>query len=384
MLHEFLTTHHESIVARSRARLLARHGPPAREAEIKDGVSVFLRQLGEILRREQLTAVRPEAAAEIGAPSDMGESASRRGGALGHAGFSIAQVVQGYGDICQAITELANELHAPITADEFRSLNRCLDEVTAEAVTEFARQRDRTIASENNERLGVFAHELRNGLNNAVLAYEALRTGAIGISSNTGLLLGRALNGLRDLVDKSLAEVRLEVGAHRREPVALDEFIQEIELIAGIEARSRGQELSVSPVAPKVTINIDQQLLAAAIGNLLQNALKFSRPRGRVELRIDSTTSAGRVLIEVEDQCGGLPPAFSSELFQPFRQRGSNKSGLGLGLFIARQGIEANGGTLRVRDLPGRGCVFTVDLPIADGPTLAARRLASEPILAPR
>ncbi|MEO8505084.1 MAG: HAMP domain-containing sensor histidine kinase [Acidobacteriota bacterium] len=363
-------------MARSQARLLARHGPAAPEGEIKDGVSTFLRQLGQILRREQLTTERPEAAAEIGAPSEMGESASRRGGALGHAGFSIAQVVQGYGDICQAITELADELHVPIAADEFRSLNRCLDEVTAEAVTEFARQRDRTIASENNERLGVFAHELRNGLNNAVLAYEALRTGTIGIASNTGLLLGRALNGLRELVDKSLAEVRLEVGAHRREPVALDEFIQEIELIAGIEAGSRGQELSVSPVAQGVTINIDQQLLGAAMGNLLQNALKFSRPRGRVELRIDSTTSAGRVLIEVEDQCGGLPPAFSRELFQPFRQRGSNKSGLGLGLFIARQGIEANGGTLRVRDLPGQGCVFTVDLPIAVGPAPAARPLA--------
>jgi signal transduction histidine kinase len=369
MLHEFLTHHHDSIVAAARTRLLARTAPRATEAELKDGVPLFLRQLETILRREQVTTARPGVAAEIGAGSEMGESASRRGGELRHAGFSIAQVVQGYGDICQAITDLADELHAPITADEFRTLNRCLDEVIAEAVTEFARQRDRSVASDNTERLGIFAHELRNLLNNALLAYEALKTGTLGIGSNTGLMLGRALLGLRDLIDSSLVEVRLEAGAHRRERVGLDQFMEEVELAATIDAQARRHELTVTrPVAAGVEIEIDRQLLAAALGNLLQNAFKFSRPLGRVALRTDTTTAPERVLIEVEDECGGLPPGFADEVFQPFRQRGFNRSGLGLGLVIAREGVEANGGTLRVRDIRGKGCVFTVDLPKALDP----------------
>ncbi len=367
MLHEFLTDHHESIVAASRARLLARTAPHATEAELNNGVPLFLRQLEAVLRREQDTLERPDAAALIGAPTEMGESASRQGGELRNAGFSIAQVVQGYGDVCQAITELADELKAPITADEFRTLNRCLDEVIAEAVTEFARQRDLSVASQDTERRGILAHELRNLLNNALLAFEALKTGTIGISSNTGMMLGRALLGLRDLIDGSLVEVRLEAGAHRRQRVVLAELMEEVALAATIQAGAYHRELTVTQVAEDVAIDIDRQVLAAALGNLLQNAFKFSRPLGRVVLRTDTTTEPGRVLIEVEDECGGLPPGSAQDLFQPFRQHGFNRSGLGLGLVIAREGVEANGGSLRVRDLPGKGCVFTIDLPKAVG-----------------
>jgi signal transduction histidine kinase len=383
LLHEFLTRHHDEIVDAARARLLARTAPRATEAELRDGIPLFLRQLEAILRREQDTPERPAGSAEVGAPSEMGESASRRGGELRHAGFSIAQVVQGYGDICQAITQLSDELQAPITADEFRTLNRCLDEVIAEAVTEFARQRDRSVASENTERLGVFAHELRNLLNNAVLAYEALKTGTVGIASNTGMMLGRSLIGLRNLIDRSLAEVRIEAGTNLRERVPLAEFMEEVELAATIEASAHDHDLAVHPVDRRVAIDVDRQLLGAALGNLLQNAFKFTRPHGRVVLRTDTATLPDRVLIEVEDECGGLPSGFADNLFQPFRQRGADRSGLGLGLIIARQGVEANGGALRVSDLPGKGCVFTVDIPRAHQPAGADSRPTTEAALRP-
>ncbi len=371
MLHEFLTFHHETIVARARVRLLARSSLRANESEVRDGVPLFLRQLEKILRRENLTSARPQETAEVGAPSEMGASASRQGGNLRQAGFNIAQVVQAYGDICQAITALATELRTPITSDEFRTLNRCLDEVIAEAVTEFARQRDRSVASQNTERLGIFAHELRNHLNTALLAYEALKIGAVGISSNTGSMLGRALLGLRSLIDTSLAEVRLQAGANRRDLVELSELIEEVALAAHAEAGALGKELTVAPVAHGVTLDVDRQLLAAALGNLLQNACKFSRPFGRILLRTDTTTAPDGVLIEIEDECGGLPPGVAEGLFKPFTQHAPDRSGLGLGLLIARQGVEANGGTLRVRNLPGVGCVFTVDLPRALSPPAA-------------
>ena len=85
--------------------------------------------------------------------------------------------IHDYGDVCQAVTELAVELDAPITADEFRTLNRCLDEAMAEAVTEFGRQRELSISDDETERLGFFAHELRNLLSNAMLAFEVLKSG---------------------------------------------------------------------------------------------------------------------------------------------------------------------------------------------------------------
>ena len=128
-----------------------------------------------------------------------------------------------------------------------------------------------------------------------------------------------------------------------------------------MEASARGLTFDVAPGAAGVDMMVDRQLLAAAIANLLQNAFKFTRPRHpRVA---EASATDDRVLIEVEDECGGLPPGKAPELFRPFEQRGADRSGLGLGLSISRKSIEANGGELRVRDIPGTGCVFTIELP---------------------
>jgi signal transduction histidine kinase len=110
-----------------------------------------------------------------------------------------------------------------------------------------------------------------------------------------------------------------------------------------------------------VAVEVDRQILGGAIANLMHNAFKFTRPAGQVSLK--TSTTAERVLIEIEDECGGLPPSKAEELFEAFQQRGEDRSGLGLGLFISRKGVEANGGVLGVRDIPRHGCVFTIDLP---------------------
>jgi len=83
--------------------------------------------------------------------------------------------------------------------------------------------------------------------------------------------------------------------------------------------------------------------------------------------RVRVGASAERVLIEVQDECGGLPAVPGGtevdRLFRPFEQRSSDRTGLGLGLAFSRWGVEANHGRIYVRNLPGQGCVFTVDLP---------------------
>jgi signal transduction histidine kinase len=96
-------------------------------------------------------------------------------------------------------------------------------------------------------------------------------------------------------------------------------------------------------------------------GNVLQNACKFTRAGTTVTLRVSSNSE--RVLIEVEGECGGLPAGNVDDLFRPFDQRSADRTGMGLGLAFSKWGVEANHGRISARDLPGRGCIFTIDLP---------------------
>jgi signal transduction histidine kinase len=351
VLHEFLSTNRADIIARTRAKVAARPAPLATEEELERGIPLFLDQLVDNLRQSRTSS------------EAVGESAAIHGLDLLKKGFTVAQVVQDYGGLCQAVTELADETKAPITADEFHTFNRCLDDAIARAVTEFTQTRERLILDDGTERLGNLAHELRNSLGVATLAFQTLQMGSVGLGGSTASLLARSLRRLSGLVDSSMAEVRLEAGVRAPERVSVREFVEEVEVGAAMEATACGLTLAVTPVERGIEIVADRQLLAAAVANLLQNAFKFTRARGNVSLKTSSTED--RVFIEVEDQCGGLPPGSASEVFRPFAQRSSNRRGLGLGLSISRKSVEANGGQIRVRDIPGVGCVFTIDLPLA-------------------
>jgi signal transduction histidine kinase len=349
MLHDFITENRTEIIARCRVKVAARPAPRPTPAELNHGVPLFLGQLAEILRLETTSS------------PGIRDSAARHGNELLRLGCTVGQVVNDYGDVCQSITDLAIDRKAPISTDEFRSLNRCLDEAIANAVTEYGKQRDQRISAEGTERLGIFAHELRNLLNSAMLSFEVLRTGSVGVGGATGAILGRSLRGLRDLVDRSLADARLDAGIQNRERIAVAEFIEEVEVSAAMEARARGLRLTIARVDGDVAVEADRQILTSVVANLLQNAFKFTPPGGHVSLR--SSADADRVRMEVEDECGGLPPGDPRALFLPFEQRGGDRTGLGLGLAISHRGVEASGGVLQVRNIPGTGCVFTVDLP---------------------
>ena len=154
-----------------------------------------------------------------------------------------------------------------------------------------------------------------------------------------------------------------------REQVLVSAFVDEVASAATLDANARGLTLSVSPVEAGLTIEADRQVLAAVVGNLLQNAFKFTRPHSTVMLRVGS--SADRVLVEIEDECGGLPGATDQAVFRPFEQRSADRTGLGLGLAFSRWGAEANNGRIHARNLPNKGCIFTVDLPRFHVPALA-------------
>jgi signal transduction histidine kinase len=349
MLDEFVRVNRAAILDRARAKVAARRAPRPSDAELKEGIPLFVDQL--------VTALgRPGAST-----AEIGEHAARHGSDLLSLGFTVDQVVHDYGNICQAVTELAFELKAPIATQEFRTLNRCLDDAIAEAVGEFGRCRELAIAKDGTERLAVLAHEMRNLLFTAMLSFAALEKGDVGISGSTGALLSESLRDLSALIDRSLAEVRLESDVQKRERVRIAELVEEVRISGTLEAVARGVRFAVAPVEFGIVVDADRLVLASVFGNLVQNAFKFTRSNSLVSLTTHAT--ADRVVIEIADECGGLGPGSSEELFRAFEQRGTDRTGLGLGLAISRRGIETCGGELRVRDLPGTGCVFTVDLP---------------------
>jgi signal transduction histidine kinase len=355
MLHEFVTTNREAIIARTREKLTHRPWPTASTNELDHGVPLFLTQLSETLRWESTPSPF--------APDAIGASAARHGADLLALGFTVSQVVHDYGDVCQAVTELALERHAPITTQEFHTLNRCLDNAIAEAVTEHARVTAESKSIEEVERLGQLTHEIRDKLNTALFAFHALKRGAVAINGSTGAVLGRSLMSLRSLVDGTLADIRLAAHQQRREPVSLTEFLNDIAVAGSLDAEYRGLTFVIEPVDPELTVSGDPQLLSSAVMNLLNNAFKFTRSGGSVVLR--AYHQDRRLRIEVQDECGGIPES-AGDPFQPFGdQLGSDRTGLGLGLSIARKAIRAHGGDIQIRNTPGKGCVFVIEVPLA-------------------
>jgi histidine kinase/DNA gyrase B/HSP90-like ATPase len=270
------------------------------------------------------------------------ESAIRHGRELLNKGFTVSRVVHDYGDVCQSITQLAIERDAAFSAADFCTLNRCLDDAIAGAVTEYSRQRNGPTVglppAYGADRPGFLAHELRNLVNTAIVSFEVLRAGNVGIAGSTGSVLHRSLLGLRALVGQSLAEVRLTHGVQRQDPAHVSDLVDDVVTAAALQTDTIGIRLIVEPVDQNVVIAGDRQVLAAVVSNLVQNAFKFTRPHTAVIVRVNA--GAERVLIEVEDECVGLPVANPEDLFRPFEQQNGDRTGLGLGLAFSRWGTD--------------------------------------------
>ena len=355
MLRDFIALHRAEILASARSRVAKRSSPVVSEVELTEGLPIFLDQLDEALGMA-VTTDDPDHA-------DIRESADRHGYDLFHQGLSVGQVVHDYGDLCQVITALAVSKRAPIATEEFQTLNLCLDDAIAGAVTSFDRLRERAINDEGTERLGVLAHEMRNLLNTAMMSFSSIKKGIVAAGGSTSVVHERTLLRLQMLIDRSLADVRLDAQLLNLERLSAREIIDDVEIGAATMAATRGLKLNVTVADPTAVVVADRQILAAAIANLLQNALKFTHAGSTVELRAIATE--GRVLIEVEDECGGLPPEKTRNILRPFTQQGRDRTGLGLGLSICAKAAKSVGGELRLRDLPGKGCVFTIDIPRA-------------------
>jgi signal transduction histidine kinase len=363
MLRDFITSNGPELIDRCRRKVANRRAPRATPSELEFGVPFFLEHLADMLPDG---SGRPGDLASLGVSQTV-DGSTRHGRELHRHNFTVEQVVHDYRDLRESIAALALEQDVEITLSEYETLDTGLDSAVGGAVTEFARQHrisegnTEEGALARNERLGILAHEMRNLLNTAILAISAIKRGSVGFGGATALALDRSLIGMRGLIDRTLAEVRLDDGADSlREVIEIGPFIWEVQVASALEAANKGCELSIIPVEEGIFVEADRHILAAAVANLLENAFEFVRDDCQVLLRAHA--AQGRVLLEVEDECGGVSHGMA-EHFRPFEQHNTDRRGVRAGLLISRKGIEASGGTLSARNVPGRGCIFTINLP---------------------
>ncbi|MEQ1756739.1 MAG: hypothetical protein ABL986_00340 [Vicinamibacterales bacterium] len=180
------------LISQNRTELLDRWAEKTRRAGALTavrpdaGIPVFVDQLVDVLRHGSASA------------SDMSASAAEHGRDLFAEAFTVDQLVHDYGGVCQAITDLAVDTGVAIRADEFRTLNQCLDDAIADAVSEYT-ARQQAINDYDDV-------HFRNLVYMAVASLEAIRQGDCGVAGATGDVLQRSLSALSDLARNQSSE----------------------------------------------------------------------------------------------------------------------------------------------------------------------------------
>jgi len=280
-------------------------------------------------------------------------------------GFSLDSVVREYGALCDCIFAAAQDAGLTVDYRESQVVFDCVITGIANAVSEYARQRDAEIQRQSTEHFAFIAHELRNPLSSAMLGFTLLKEQQLlRVNERTVAVVERGLGRMHDLIEHSLQGARLGSGIElHRERIEVRTLLDEIEVGSSGEASARNIRIEVVSEGD-AEIDADGRLIRSALSNLVRNAVKFSHEGAVVSVR--TRVAGGHATFEVEDGCGGLADGVVEAAFAPFAQFGGrDQSGFGLGLAIARQAADAHGGSLRIQNLPGKGCIFILDVPTA-------------------
>ncbi|MDX2198857.1 MAG: ATP-binding protein [Phycisphaerae bacterium] len=266
-----------------------------------------------------------------------------------------------------ARTIAAGDLHARVGP----AIGRRRDEL-GKLAHDFDRMADHidALVTEQKQLFRHASHELRSPLARLQVAVGLLR------QKHDDPLYDRIeleCEALDRQIDDLLSLARLESGAQivKRAPVDLTRLIRELASDAAFEARGRGSEavLAVEPVEVEALVVADEGILRSALENVVRNAIAYTADRTRVELRLaraipSAGASAPSWSFTVQDRGPGVPPEQINAVFDPFfRGRGSGVGGLGLA--IAKRGIELFGGSIRAENSDGGGLLVTIRLPVA-------------------
>jgi signal transduction histidine kinase len=318
---------------------------------IVDAIHPFLHEMVAELRHAATTP-------------DRSPSATEHGAQRFNLGYDVGGVIREYGLLYELLLELAEENGIECTAEEIRQMSRFFFRAIVDSATQYAAARDHEMVEQARKHVAFLAHELRNPLGSARFALSLMNERGELAPSSIAASLDRSLTRMANLLDDALVSLRLhEVGALHYEWLSLHEVLGQLVTEITAEAEAKHQTIVVEGSA---RVRADRRALCSALSNLIRNAVKFTPSGGAIHLR--AREARGSVVIEVEDSCGGLPEGTAKRLFDPFVQAGADRSGFGLGLAIAEQAARAHGGALRAHDLPGKGCVFVLDVPAEPPP----------------
>ena len=325
--------------------------------ELWDHLPGFFDEVVAVLRTEE--GSNAEAAAVNGSAASAAHGTQRL-----RVGFDLVEVLREYEILTECILDEVELAGGSISTRAFRRVQGLINAGRAQAITAYIDRRDTEMGRTHSQHVAFIAHELRNPLMTAFLALSALRRNEREQDQWALGILSRNLTALRELIDQVLTADRLSGQIQlKRESFDLRALLEQVIAEAQLAARQRGVEIALQ--APEALLfSGDQRLLRSAIGNVLGNAVKFTHEGSEIAVR--AARHASGITIEVEDGCGGLPQGNATQLFEPFVQRGENRTGFGLGLAIVKQALEAHGGQVSVRNLAGKGCVFVLELPAAD------------------
>jgi signal transduction histidine kinase len=303
----------------------------------------------------------------VGAPRTLEGASEQLPACVAHGaqrlrvGFDLIEVIREYEILTECRLDEVQALGGSITIDAFRHVQRLLDAGRAQAVEAYVRRRDEDMAREHAQHVAFIAHELRNPLMTASMAMTVLRKSARPEDEWALSRLARNLATVRELIDQVLVADRLQGHVHlQRAALDLRTLLEEAITDARLTAEQRHVAL-VLDASESLPFSGDERLLRSAINNVLGNAIKFTHEGESVI--VSGSREQGSLVIRVEDRCGGLPDTNPQELFKPFVQGNSNRTGFGLGLAIVKQALEEHGGHVSVQNLPGKGCVFSLELP---------------------
>ncbi|HWN71893.1 MAG TPA: HAMP domain-containing sensor histidine kinase [Haliangium sp.] len=321
--------------------------------EIIDSLPIFIDQLIDALRRARSDA--PDSPV-----LDHSEVAADHGAQRFRAGFSIQSVVREYGILRECIFDLLAEGETSVSIQEVRLMSHALTIGVTDAVSRFSQERDEQLERQAGDHLAFLAHELRNPITSGRFALDLLRKRWPPGDTRELDVLHRSLSRVQELIDRSLIQIRLRRMEVRLERTQLSDLVRQIASESEIDAEIKGCTIRLN-LDDSVEIDCDPRLIGSAVSNLIRNAIKFTRSAGVIQIRLRA--AEGVTTIEVEDECGGLPPGKVEELFTPFMQIGHDRRGFGLGLAIAKHAVEQHAGAIQVHNLDGKGCVFMLSLP---------------------
>jgi signal transduction histidine kinase len=283
----------------------------------------------------------------------------------------LSSVVQEYGALEYAIVETARDRGEELALRELQLTYDCVLHGIVHAVSRYVRQRDAEFFQRSNQNLAFVSHELRNAISSAANTVEILKQQVqLPPDNYVFRALEKSIETTIALLDQMLQTAKVTAGVGiRRRWTGIAQLFEEAVIGAMAQAELKQVEIR-RRIESDHALYIDTELIQSAIDNLVRNAVKYSRPGGDVTLR--GRIEAGLATILVADSCGGLKPGKVEEAFSPFIRIDEREEGFGLGLAIAKQAVGAHGGNLRVQNLPGTGCIFTLELPLpvgVQGPT---------------